>query len=233
MIRKFAASLFISALTLTPVLAQKETTKEKEVVEKTKQEKVSGKKGSETSKTLSPSDNKMNSAPLPRPTPPAGFNGGKDHGGMNQGGMKDNGGMGHGGMKPGDKGNGGAGDIQLGAEVMILNVMKDDAAAKPNPNGAGRLVPVKVEWKVKLSPGAKLMELEAMLSTTNTDNSMTKISKMLTLAANSETIMLPMPEGVFAKDFVLKINSKCATGTGRTASSTETKTGMFPVSAKR
>ncbi|MDX2044179.1 MAG: hypothetical protein SF097_23425 [Acidobacteriota bacterium] len=221
MVRKFAASLFISALTLTPVLAQKETTKEKEVVEKAKQEKVAGKKATEKSQNLSPSE-KMSKKPLPRPTPPAG----------NNGGMKDNNGMGPGGMKPGDKGNGGAGDIQLGAEVMILNVMKNDANAKPNPNGAGRLVPVKVEWKVKLSPGAKLMELEAMLSTTNTDNSMTKVSKMLSLAANSETIMLPMPEGVFAKDFVLKINAKCATASGRTVSSTETKTGMFRVAGK-
>lgn len=219
MIRKFAASLLISALTLTPALAQtpatKDTGEKAKQTEKSKQEKVGGKKGSEAPKTLSPSEN-SSKAPLPRPTPPAGFNGGKD-----------NGGMGHGDMKPGDKGN-----EQFGVEGMILNVMKDDVAAKPNPNGAGRLVPVKVEWKVKLSPGAKLMELEAMLNTTNTDNSMTKVSKMLSLAANSETIMLPMPEGVFAKDFVLKINAKCATASGRTVSSTETKTGMFRVAGK-
>lgn len=213
MIRKLAASLFISALTLTPAVALGQTAQE--AAEKAQQVKNNGKKVTEKPKTLAPNE-KVKSEPLPRPTPPVGNNGG----------------MGHGGMKPGDKGNGGAGDIQLGAEVMILNVMKDDAAAKPNPNGAGRLVPVKVEWKVKLSRGAKLMELEAMLSTTNTDNSMTKVSKMLSLAANSETIMLPMPEGVFAKDFVLKINAKCATASGRTVSSTETKTGMFRVAGK-
>lgn len=227
MIRKFAASLFISALTLTPALAQ--TQKTKEPVEKSKQESGSAAKKT-TEKSKAPSQNdKLSKAPLPRPTPPAGNNGGM----KDSGGVKDAGGMGHGGMKPGDKGNGGAGNEQLGAEVMILNVMKEDAAAKPNPNGAGRLVPVKIEWKVKLSRGAKLMELEAMLSTTNTDNSMTKVSKMLSLAANSDTIMLPMPEGVFAKDFVLKINSKCTTAAGRTVSSTQSKTGMFPVSAKK
>ncbi len=224
MIRTFVATLFLAALMLTAAAGQGNKEKDataKETGSQVSKEKSTGKTTSTEKQKLAPGG-KPGATPLPRPTPPAG-SGGKDGGGM-----KDKG-----GMKPGDKGNGDAGNAQLGADVMILNVMKNDAAAKPNPNGAGRLVPVKVEWKVKLSPGAKLMELEAMLKTTNTDNSMTTVNKMLSLTANSDTIMLPMPEGVFAKEFVLKINSKCATGTGRTVASSQTKTGMFPVATKQ
>ncbi|MFN0109726.1 MAG: hypothetical protein ACKVZH_12805 [Blastocatellia bacterium] len=236
MIRQFAATVFISALFLTPAVAQ--NNQPKESAQKVSDANSKGKEVQKTNspqKTLKPSNSANSPAPLPRPTPPPkGGNGGigdqggmKEHSGMNQGGQN------QGGMKPGDKGNGGVPTDQFGAEVMIVNVMKEDSAAKPNPNGAGRLVPVRVEWKVKLSPGAKLMELEAVLKTTNTDNSMTTVSKMLSLSANSETIMLPMPEGVFAKEFVLKINSKCSTQSSRTVSSSKMKSGSFPVSAAR
>lgn len=240
MIRKLAATLFIAALTLTPALAQNEASKKS--AENPAAQKTKGKTESAKAKEKTPSSEKTIPASQTRPGPS--FNGSregavKEPGGQNNGGkeggkqepgiMNQHGDPNQGGAKPGDKGNIGAGNPQLGADVMILNVMKDDANAKPNPNAAGRLVPVKVEWKVKLSPGAKLMELEAMLNTTNTDNSMTKVSKMLRLTANSDTIMLPMPEGVFAKEFVLKINSKCATQSNRTVSSSQSKTGTFPV----
>ncbi len=145
--------------------------------------------------------------------------------------------QGHGGMMGGGHQNHGGnnndnGNLNLGVDVTILNVIKKDADAKPNPKGEGRLVPVMISWKNKLSPGAKLMELEAVLKTSNTDNSNTTVTKMLGLTDTNETLMLPMPEGVFAKEFVLRIKSKCGAnvnGANRVISSEKIKSGVFPL----
>jgi hypothetical protein len=127
--------------------------------------------------------------------------------------------------------------IAAGIEIMILNVTKEDTNAKPNPRGAGRLVPVKIQWKTGPWDDARLIELEARLMTSNTDNSTAEAKKMLQVTGSSDTLMLPMPDGVFAKEFKLILTGKCSftdeNGVSRTAPSQATKTGVFPPPAEK
>ncbi|HZS07048.1 MAG TPA: hypothetical protein VFD58_19585 [Blastocatellia bacterium] len=130
--------------------------------------------------------------------------------------------------------------MQQAAEIKILNVTKEDAAAKKNPNGPGRIIPVKLQWTTRTWPGAKLVELEVVLRTTNTDGSNTEVKKLMPIedarpgavVAQNGTLMLPMPDDVFAQEFTLTLNSKCSfreNGVLRTATSRAIKSGAFPV----
>jgi len=122
-------------------------------------------------------------------------------------------------------------------EITILSVTKDDAGAKPVPNGPGRLVPVTIQWRTGPSNGAQLLSLDATLRTTNTDGSTTEVKKALAVRATSDTLTLPMPQGVFAKAFVLTLNSKCslteANGESSVVTSQTSKRGDFPVPPER
>lgn len=72
--------------------------------------------------------------------------------------------------------------------ITILRVAKDDAGAKPDPSGRGRLVPVGIQWKTGPWNGAQLVSLEASLSTGNTDGSTTEVKKLLAVRATSDTL---------------------------------------------
>lgn len=127
------------------------------------------------------------------------------------------------------------------ADITILNVTKDQAAAKPNPKGRGRLVPIKLQWEIKLWEGAKLEEVRAVLKTANTDRSTSEVTQLLPIAGlkpsapitRRDTLLLEMPEGVFAQDFTLTMISKCSfseNGVLRTASAPPVvKQGAFPL----
>ncbi|MBP6823312.1 MAG: hypothetical protein KA368_17310 [Acidobacteria bacterium] len=116
--------------------------------------------------------------------------------------------------------------------ITIHEVTKKDAAAKPNPNGAGRLVPVDVRWDAKLPEGAKLHEIKAILKTKNTDGQSTvveqsiSVEKFVSGRADGGTIMLPMPEGVFAKEFTLTMKGKFRVGE-KLIDESVTKSGTF------
>jgi hypothetical protein len=120
-------------------------------------------------------------------------------------------------------------------EVTILGVVKEDAGAVPNSKASGRLVPVRIEWKTKPWGDAKLIQLNAELTTSNTDGSTARVDKALSLTAVRDTLMLPMPEGVFAREFKLKITAKCSfseNGKPATAVSSAIKTGAFAIAGR-
>ncbi|MGH9838762.1 MAG: hypothetical protein ACREEM_08260 [Blastocatellia bacterium] len=122
-------------------------------------------------------------------------------------------------------------------EIVILSVTKEDANAKPNPKSAGRLVPVKIQWKTSPWKGARLVELEARLTTSNTDKSNAEVKKTLQVTGAGDTLLLPMPDGVFAKEFKLTLTGKCSftdkNGVSGAATSRATKTGTFPLPAEK
>src|SRR5262249_25826320 len=122
-------------------------------------------------------------------------------------------------------------------EIRIVSVSKEDASAEPNPKGAGRLVPVKIQWKTGPWDGARLVELEAHLTTTNPANATAEVKKALQPTGAIDTLMLPMPYGVFAKEFKLVLTGKCSfndkNGVSRIGPSGATKTGTFPLPAEK
>jgi hypothetical protein len=121
-------------------------------------------------------------------------------------------------------------------EITILSVVKNDAGAKPDPSGRGRLVPVSIQWKTGPWNGAQLVSLEANLITGNTDGSTTEVKKPLAVKATGDTLTLPMPQGVFAKTFVLTLTSQSsltdAFGAKRVVTSQASQRGDFPVPAE-
>ncbi len=109
----------------------------------------------------------------------------------------------------------------------IVSVMKKDNEARKQ--GDRRLVPVVVSFKV-MPATAKLMELEIVLRTTNTDgkSSMVEWRRPLhELTGSSCTLMLPMSEGVFAKDFMVTLRGKAKLADEIMIQAT--KQGSFPV----
>lgn len=123
--------------------------------------------------------------------------------------------------------------------IIIAEVVKRDSAAKQNPNGAGLLVPVDVRWDAKLPAGAKLIEMKCILRTKNTDGQtsvveqLVAIDKFVSGRADGGTILLPMAEGVFAKEFTLTMKGKFRTiNVNEIIAESATKSGTFPIIAR-
>ncbi|MBL8169254.1 MAG: hypothetical protein JNJ50_13945 [Acidobacteria bacterium] len=111
-------------------------------------------------------------------------------------------------------------------EITILNVTKKDAMAKPAPDGAGRVIPVEVQWKAEGE--ARLVNLEAVLKTSNTDGSTSEVKMMLNEKATQGMLMLKMPNGVFAREYTLTLLGKCIWDGGQ-GTSRANKSGAFPL----
>ncbi|MFN0109727.1 MAG: hypothetical protein ACKVZH_12810 [Blastocatellia bacterium] len=111
-------------------------------------------------------------------------------------------------------------------EITIVNVTKKDAMAKPLPDGTGRVIPVDVQWKT--AGDAKLVNLEAVLKTSNTDGTTTEVKKMLDEKMTQGTLMLKMPNDVFAREFTLTFSGKCVWEGGQ-GTSKASKSGAFPL----
>lgn len=115
-------------------------------------------------------------------------------------------------------------------EITIVNVTKKDAMAKPSPDGNGRVIPVDVQWKT--AGDARLMTLEAVLKTSNTDGTTSEVKMMLNEKMTSGTLMLKMPNDVFAREYTLSLMGKCVWDGGQ-GTSRASKSGAFPVPAKK
>lgn len=115
-------------------------------------------------------------------------------------------------------------------EITIVNVTKKDAMAKPSPDGMGRVIPVDVQWKT--AGEAKLINLEAILKTSNTDGTTTEVKMMLNEKMTSGTLMLKMPNDVFAREYTLSLMGKCVWEGGQ-GTSKASKSGTFPIPAKK
>jgi len=113
-------------------------------------------------------------------------------------------------------------------EITIVSVIKKDAMAKPLPDGTGRVIPVDLQWKAV--GDAKLVNLEAVLKTSNTDGTTTEAKVMLDEKASQGTLMLKMPNDVFAREYTLTFSGKCVWEGGQ-GTSRATKSGAFPVPA--
>ncbi len=113
-------------------------------------------------------------------------------------------------------------------EITIVNVTKKDAMAKPSPDGMGRVIPVDVQWKT--AGDARLMTLEAVLKTSNTDGTTSEVKMMLNEKMTSGTLMLKMPNDVFAREYTLSLMGKCVWDGGQ-GTSRASKSGAFPIPA--
>ncbi len=120
--------------------------------------------------------------------------------------------------------------------LEIQELLKDDAKAKPSSNLHERLVPVVLKWKGKAINQGKLVELEALLETVNIDGTKSRVTKkIIDFSVDkllAETIILPMKEGTFARDFKLTLSGKCASGEGakrQVVAISASKQGSFPV----
>lgn len=113
-------------------------------------------------------------------------------------------------------------------EITIINVTKKDAMAKPSPDGAGRIIPVDVQWKT--AGDARLINLEAVLKCSNTDGTTSEVKMMLNEKMTSGTLMLKMPNDVFAREFTLTLSGKCVWEGGQ-GNSKASKSGVFPMPA--
>ncbi len=115
-------------------------------------------------------------------------------------------------------------------EITIVNVTKKDAMAKPSSDGMGRVIPVDVQWKT--AGDAKLINLEAIMKTSNTDGTTTEVKMMLNEKMTSGTLMLKMPNDVFAREYTLTLMGKCVWEGGQ-GTSKASKSGTFPIPAKK
>lgn len=113
-------------------------------------------------------------------------------------------------------------------QITIINITKKDAMAKPSPDGNGRVIPVDLQWKTE--GDARLMTLEAMLKTSNTDGTTSEVKMMLNEKMTSGTLMLKMPNDVFAREYSLTLTGKCVWEGGQ-GTSKATKSGAFPLPA--
>ena len=119
-------------------------------------------------------------------------------------------------------------------KITIQNVTKNDAGAKKNAGGKSRNVPVSFTWLCDSTGNAKLAELIAELVTKNTDGSTTRVSKKVVewkvnTPINGQ-IDLPMPDGVFAKNFTLTLVGKFKRAElAELVPVSAVKTGNFPV----
>lgn len=113
-------------------------------------------------------------------------------------------------------------------EITIVNVTKKDAMAKASPDGNGRVIPVDVQWKTE--GDARLINLEAVLKCSNTDGTTSEVKMMLNEKMTSGTLMLKMPNDVFAREYTLTLMGKCVWEGGQ-GTSKASKSGVFPMPA--
>jgi len=125
---------------------------------------------------------------------------------------------------------------QKKAGIEIRNVSKNDAQAKKGLNDPGRLVPVNFQFICNATGTVKFSNLEAVLETVNTDGARSRVIKKISDGTSNtlreESIDLPMPDGVFARDFKLTLRGKFRPGNGANLIEvSEVKTGSFPAPA--
>ena len=118
--------------------------------------------------------------------------------------------------------------------IEIRNVSKNDARAQKGLNDNGRLVPVNFQFICNATGTVKFSHLEAVLETTNTDGSRTRVIKGITDGTSNtlreESIDIPLRDGVFARDFKLTLRGKFRLGNAANLINvSEVKTGSFPV----
>ena len=123
-------------------------------------------------------------------------------------------------------------------KLEVLSVTKNDAQAKQIIAEKKRIVPVAFQWLCGSEGNAKLVELEAVLDTVNTDGTKSQVSKKLVdWTVNKpidSQIDLPMPDGVFARDFTLTLKGKFQRELVRELVNVgAVKTGNFPVPAAK
>ncbi len=126
-----------------------------------------------------------------------------------------------------------AAQAQKKISLEIRNVSRNDAQAKKGLDGKSRLVPVNFQWRRVSTVAAKLVELEAVLETVNTDGKRSRVSKSITDGTSNtflqERFDLLLPEGVSARDFKLTLRGKWRAGNAaELIEVSEVKTGNFP-----
>lgn len=125
-----------------------------------------------------------------------------------------------------------AGQAQDRVNVVINNVTINRTAAAAAP-GKSRTVTVDFQWLCLPQGKAKLVSLEAVLDTMNTDGKRSQITKKLKDWTENKPIDtrldLPMNEGVFAKDFTLTLKGKFKReGSEELMDTSAVKKGSFP-----
>jgi hypothetical protein len=120
--------------------------------------------------------------------------------------------------------------------IEIRNVSKNDAQAKKGLNDKGRLVPVNFQFICNGADAGKFSNLEAVLETVNTNGARSRVIKRITDGTSNtlreESIDLPMPDGVFARDFKLTLRGQFRLGNAANLIHvSEVKTGSFPAPA--
>jgi hypothetical protein len=120
--------------------------------------------------------------------------------------------------------------------IEIRNVSKNDAQAKKGLNDKERLVPVNFQFICNATDAGKFSNLEAVLETVNTNGARSRVIKSITDGTSNtlrdESIDLPMPDGVFARDFRLTLRGKFRLGNAANLIHvSEVKTGSFPAPA--
>jgi hypothetical protein len=83
------------------------------------------------------------------------------------------------------------------------------AQAAPASNGEGPTVPVRIEWKEGKWGDRKLLDLEARLHVTGSDDSSAEVKKQLDVHGTSDTLLLRLATGVSAKRYVLELVGRC------------------------
>lgn len=125
------------------------------------------------------------------------------------------------------------GQAQDRVNVVINSVTINRTAASASP-GKSRTVFVDFQWLCQpTSSKAKLVTLEVVLETTNTDGKRSTVTKKLKDWTENKPIDtridLPMAEGVFAKDFTLTLRGKFQREGSETLMDTSAvKKGTFP-----
>jgi len=125
---------------------------------------------------------------------------------------------------------------QKNVGIEIRNVSKNDAQAKKGLNDPGRLVPVKFRFICNGADAGKFSNLEAALETVNSDGARSRVTKRIADGTSNtlreESIDLPLPDGVFARDFKLTLRGKFRLGNAANLIEvSEVKTGSFPAPA--
>lgn len=115
--------------------------------------------------------------------------------------------------------------------INSVNINRTPAASMP---GKSRTVTVDFQWLCQpTGPKAKLVMLEAMLETENTDGKSSTVRKKLGDWTENKPIDtrldLPMTEGVFAKSFSLTLKGKFKReGSEELMETSAVKRGTFP-----
>jgi hypothetical protein len=119
------------------------------------------------------------------------------------------------------------------ARLEILEVKKEDAQAKANPDGKIRNVPVRVRCKITIPDTAKLTSVRAELRTKNTDGSTTLVNQLVTIDELGVGLNLLIPNGVFARAFDLVLIAEIIllndAGEEKKSALRAARSGVFPL----